>query len=47
MLDRVNLIFFEQVWEDHLYWPKTGRKLVKQMNRWVKEICRMPHSGIG
>ena len=43
----MNLIFSEQAWEDYLYWQKTDKKLVKQINRLVKEICRMPHSGIG
>jgi toxin YoeB len=43
----VNLIFSEQAWEDYLFWQQTDRKILKRINKLIKEICRIPYDGIG
>jgi toxin YoeB len=43
----VKLIFSEHAWDDYLYWQKTDKKIVKRINRLIKEIQRTPHEGIG
>src|SRR5574337_542101 len=44
---RVTLVFPEQAWDDYLYWQKTDRKLVQQINDLIKEITRTPYTGTG
>jgi len=43
----VKLIFSEHAWEDYLYWQKTDKKLLKRINRLIKEIQRTPYEGLG
>jgi toxin YoeB len=43
----VNLIFSEHAWEDYLYWQQTDRKILKRINKLIKEIIRTPFDGIG
>ena len=43
----MNLIFSEQAWEDYLFWQQTDRKILKRINKLIKEICRIPYDGIG
>ncbi|WP_420629390.1 Txe/YoeB family addiction module toxin [Candidatus Leptofilum sp.] len=43
----MKLIFSEHAWDDYLYWQKTDKKIVKRINRLIKEIQRTPHEGIG
>lgn len=43
----MKLIFSEHAWEDYLYWQKTDKRIVKRINRLIKEIQRTPHEGIG
>jgi toxin YoeB len=43
----VKLIFSEHAWDDYLYWQKADKKIVKRINRLIKEIQRTPHEGIG
>ncbi len=43
----MKLIFSEHAWDDYLYWQKTDKKIVKRINRLVKEIQRTPYEGIG
>ncbi|MCX5883664.1 MAG: Txe/YoeB family addiction module toxin [Deltaproteobacteria bacterium] len=43
----MNLIFSEQAWEDYLFWQQTDRKILKRINKLIKEICRTPYDGIG
>ena len=40
-------IFVDESWEDYLYWQKTDRKMLKQINLLLKEISRTPFSGTG
>jgi toxin YoeB len=43
----MKLIFVDESWEDYLYWQKSDRKMLKQINDLVKDISRNPFSGIG
>lgn len=43
----MKLIFSEHAWEDYLYWQKTDKKLLKRINRLIKEIQRTPYEGLG
>lgn len=41
------IIFTENAWQDYEYWQKIDKKLVKKINRLIKEIKRLPFDGIG
>ena len=34
-------------WEDYLYWQSTDKKILKRINRLIKDITRQPFIGIG
>lgn len=34
-------------WEDYLYWQAQDRKMVKRINRLLKDMQRNPYEGIG
>ena len=40
-------IFVDESWEDYLYWQKTDKKILKRINRLLKDIARHPYSGVG
>ena len=40
-------VFSEHAWEDYLFWQKTDQKLVKRINKLIKEISRDPFHGTG
>ena len=40
-------IFSEHAWEDYLYWQETDKKIVKRINKLIKEISRDPFHGTG
>jgi len=40
-------IFVDESWEDYLYWQKTDKKMLKRINKLLKEISRTPFDGIG
>ncbi|HHS95892.1 MAG TPA: Txe/YoeB family addiction module toxin [Phaeodactylibacter sp.] len=40
-------IFVDESWEDYLYWQKTNKKYVKRINNLLKDISRIPFTGIG
>ena len=41
------LIFSDDGWEDYLYWQQNDKKILKKINKLIKEIQRDPFSGIG
>ena len=43
----MKLCFVDESWEDYLYWQKTDKKMLKRINRLIKEIARSPYEGIG
>ena len=40
-------IFSANGWDDYLYWQQTDKKMIKRINKLIKEIYRSPFSGIG
>ena len=43
----MKLIFSDNAWEDYLYWQKTDKKILRRVNKLIKEIKRNPFEGIG
>ncbi len=41
------LFFSDDAWDDYLYWQQSDKKILKKINRLVKEIQRDPFDGIG
>jgi len=41
------LSFSDDAWEDYLYWQQNDKKILKKINRIIKEIQREPFKGIG
>ncbi len=40
-------IWFDEAWEDYLYWQLQDKKTLKRVNQLLKDIEREPFSGIG
>ena len=43
----MKLIFSEHAWEDYLYWQRSDKKILRRINRLIKEIMRTPFEGTG
>jgi toxin YoeB len=41
------LSFSDDAWDDYLYWQQNDKKILKKINRLIKEIHRDPFKGIG
>jgi len=41
------LSFSDDAWEDYLHWQQNDKKILKKINRLIKEIQRDPFEGIG
>ncbi len=41
------LSFADDAWDDYLYWQQYDKKILKKINRLIKEIQREPFEGIG
>jgi len=41
------LSFSDDAWDDYLYWQQHDKKVLKKINRLIKEIQREPFEGIG
>ena len=37
----------DKAWEDYLWWQEHDRKMLKRINRMIREIEREPFEGIG
>ncbi|MCD7944455.1 MAG: Txe/YoeB family addiction module toxin [Clostridia bacterium] len=40
-------IWFDEAWEDYLYWQTTDKKTLKRINALLKDIERQNFGGIG
>lgn len=40
-------IFVDESWEDYVYWQQTDKKMLKRINKLIKDIARHPYEGIG
>lgn len=43
----MNLLFTDEAWNDYLYWQQVDKKILKKVNRLIKEIKRNPYEGTG
>lgn len=43
----MRLIFATTAWEDYSYWQETDKKILKRINKLIKDIRRSPFEGIG
>ncbi|RKZ07154.1 Txe/YoeB family addiction module toxin [Candidatus Fermentibacteria bacterium] len=43
----MKLIFSSIAWEDYLHWQSTDKKILKRINRLIRDIQRSPFEGIG
>lgn len=43
----MKLVWTESAWEDYIWWQTEDRKVIKRINRLIKEIQRNGNSGIG
>jgi len=41
------LSFADDAWDDYLYWQQQDKKILKKINRLIKEIQHDPFEGIG
>ena len=40
-------VFSDHAWDDYLYWQNTDKKILKRINKLIKEISRDPFKGTG
>ena len=40
-------IFSDKAWDDYLFWQKTDKRILKRINKLLKEIYREPFKGTG
>ena len=40
-------IWFDEAWEDYLYWQSQDKKTLKRINQLIRDIERTRYSGIG
>ena len=40
-------IWFDEAWEDYLYWQSQDKKTLKRINSIIKDIERDPFGGLG
>jgi toxin YoeB len=40
-------IWFEEAWEDYVYWQSQDKKTLKRINQLLEDISRGGHQGIG
>lgn len=40
-------IWFDEAWEDYLYWQAQDKKTLKRINALIKDVERSPFTGLG
>lgn len=43
----MKLVFSENAWEDYLHWQRTDQKILRRINKLIKETQRDPFDGVG
>ena len=41
------ITFTENAWEDYVYWQSIDKKIIKKINKLIKQIQRTPFEGTG
>ncbi len=40
-------LWYDDAWEDYLYWQKQDKKILKKINKLIQDIDRNGYNGIG
>ena len=43
----MKLLFSENAWNDYLFWQKIDKKILKRINKLIKDIQRNKYEGLG
>ena len=43
----MKLVWFDEAWDDYVYWQTQDRKTIKRINELIKDTKRNGYSGIG
>ncbi len=43
----MKLLFSENAWSDYLFWQETDKKILKRINKLIKDIQRNKYKGLG
>lgn len=43
----MRIVWFEEAWEDYLFWQTQDKKTLKRLNALIKDAQREPFGGIG
>jgi toxin YoeB len=43
----MKIVWFEEAWEDYVYWQSQDKKTVKRINQLLQDSARNGYSGIG
>ncbi len=43
----MRLIFSDNAWDDYIFWQKTDKKILRRINKLIKNTKRNPFDGIG
>lgn len=43
----MDIMFLDDAWQDYLYWQKIDKKILKRINKLIKDIQRSPFEVIG
>jgi len=43
----MRLFFYDDAWDDYMYWQSADRKILKRINDLLKDCKRSPFDGIG
>ena len=43
----MGLEWYDEAWEDYLYWQAQDKKTLKRLNNLIKDTQRSPYEGIG
>ena len=43
----MRVVWFEEAWEDYLFWQTQDKKTLKRLNALIKDARRNPFGGIG
>lgn len=43
----MKIIFHPNGWDDYIYWQQNDKKILKKINKLIKEVMRNPFEGTG
>lgn len=46
-MNKLNIVFTADAWEEYLEWKKANRSMVKRIDKLISDTIRHPFSGLG